>query len=390
MPISLSNAGWLATVTALMIVSCSDSATGPRADVPPAGVYVLQSVNGIPLPWGSISSGQTQAETLFVASDRSYFVAGLYATRGVGAYNVVKPPRTFQIAGDSVIAPELGASTPALLVHRGDTVLAHSSDGSATGVYVRVPTPAPPGPVASLVLKTSDTLLLMGGGPVDVQTLVHRGVDANGLWMTRPVPTVSFTPPPGWTANGSSVTPPADVESEATITLSSGQATTPLTLRSVLDLRRSKWRISWFCGGGLRKYPFYQPSTYRDSLSVSGAVDSIVYRRGDVSPSLDVVNPYRPPFDATVWFRPTIVQYLSSGEVQTSLPAAVGSMSVAIGRQAPDSIIYNPDHVIYGQHPLTESIAVASQSSPCVYTGGNLCSTDLYSSYRPAVLAQVP
>ncbi|MGI8547087.1 MAG: hypothetical protein ACR2M1_07100 [Gemmatimonadaceae bacterium] len=277
---------FLAALAASLIVgACSDS-TGPHITPPAAGVYVLRTINGASLPNDDVyPSYVTVAETLFVAPDHSYFVAGAYYARYVPSLYQVSPRHTFQISGDSVIAPTLGQGANGLggfgaaaITMLGDTVVASYLAGGITH-YVRVPAPPPPGPVASLVLTKTDTLLLQGG-TLDVQRLVLRGLDANGLWIAHPVPSVGLVPPAGWTASGTVLTAPAAGESEATIGIPSGHASTPLTVRSVIDLRTRKWRISWSCGSGLRKYPYANnpPSpVYRDSLSFAAAVDSVAY-----------------------------------------------------------------------------------------------------------------
>lgn len=158
---------YLAALTlSLIAVGCSDS-TAPRATPPAAGVYVLRSINGDTLPnsneWPSYV---TAAETLFVASDESYFVTGAYSARYVPGYYEVSPRYKFQISGDTVIAPALGQGGngpgsfgAAALSMKGDTLIANYLSGGSTR-YQHVPTPAPPGPVASLVLIRRDSLLV--------------------------------------------------------------------------------------------------------------------------------------------------------------------------------------------------------------------------------------
>jgi len=372
-------------LAASLVVSCSDS-TAPRATPPAAGVYVLRTIEGDSLPNNSVWPNYvTIAETLFVSPDNSYVVAGAYAARYVLSFYQVSPKRTFQISGDSVIATALGQGGngtggfgAAALSVVGDTLVATYFGGGITR-YVRVPTPAPPGPVSSLVLTTQDTLLVQGGA-LDVQLLVLRGLDANGLWIVRPAPTVSVAAPPGWTLSGSTLTAPATGESEAIIALASGHASTPLTVRSVIDLRTRNWRLSYACTNGLRKYAYnYPPTIFRDSLIIGGPVTSVTYYHpAESDPS--------PRYDAQIVVDATWVEYLSDGEVLTSR----APQTVTIRRQSPDSLIYPPAPVDYGVPSGPPTVGVVTQQTPRVYTGGDVCSKSLYASSRPVVLAEIP
>jgi hypothetical protein len=62
-------------------------------------------------------------------------------------------------------------------------------------MFTRVTNPTLPGPVVSLLLWNADTLLVQGG-TVDVQKLVRRRLDANGLWIVRPPRPVVLTETP--------------------------------------------------------------------------------------------------------------------------------------------------------------------------------------------------
>lgn len=369
----------------LFALACSDS-TAPRPHPPAPGVYVLRTLNGSSLPnEGVYPSIVTAAETLVVAPNESYTVAGAYYARYTTTYYQVTPSQAFRISGDTVFAPKLnqgangfGSFGEAVVTTRGDTLTANYPNG-ALAVFTRVANPTLPGPVASLLLWNADTLLVQGG-TVDVQKLVRRGLDANGVWIVRPPPAVSLTAPAGWTLSGTTLTAPATGESEATITLSSGQASTPLTVRSVFDLRTRNWRLSYACTSGLRKYGYNYPATiFRDSLIIGGPVTSVAYYHPAVSdPS--------PRYDAQLVVNATRVQYLSDGEVLTSQ----APQTVTIQRQAPDSLIYPPAPTDPSMPKGPPTVGVVTQQTPRVYTGGDLCPKDLYSSSRPVMLTEVP
>lgn len=380
-----------AAATLLALAACSDSTAPrprprPRPHLPAPGVYVLRTINGFSLPNdGVYPSIVTVAETLVVAPDESYRVAGAYYARYETTYYQVTPPQAFRVSGDTVFALRpnqgaygLGSFGEAVVTTRSDTLTANYPSGGLT-VFTRVANPTLPGPVASLLLWNADTLLVQGG-TVDVQKLVRRGLDANGLWIVRPPPTVSLTAPPGWTLSGSTLTAPATGESEAMITLGSGQASTPLTVRSVIDLRTRNWRLSYACTNGLRKYGYNYPATiFGDSLIVAGPVTSVTYYHPAVSdPS--------PRYDAQLVVDATRVQYLSDGEVLTSQ----APQTVTIQRQAPDSLIYPPAPVDYSMPTGPRTVGVVTQQTPRVYTGGDVCRKELYSSSRPVVLTEIP
>lgn len=160
----------LAALAASLIVgACSDS-IGPHVTPPAAGVYVLRTINGASLPNDAVyPSYVTVAETLFVATDHSYFVAGTYYARYAPSFHQVSPHHTFQISGDSLIAPALGQGAngsgsfgAAALTIQGDTLVAAYFSGGITR-YVRAPTT--PGSVASLMLTTPGTLLVQSFRP---------------------------------------------------------------------------------------------------------------------------------------------------------------------------------------------------------------------------------
>ena len=371
-----------AGATLFAVAACSDS-TAPRPHPPAPGVYVLRTLNGWPLPNADAYPGTvTVADTLVVAPDESYTVAGAYYARYETTYYWVTLPQAFRISGDTVFASRLNQSAgfydEAVVTTRGDTLTANYSSGELT-VFTRVAKPTLPGPVASLLLWNADPLLVQGG-TVDVQKLVRRGLDANGLWIARPPPAVSLTAPPGWTLSGSTLTAPATGESEAMITLASGQASTPLSVRSVIDLRTRNWRLSYACTNGLRKYGYgYLPTIFRDSLIVDGPVTSVTYYH-------PVVSDPSPRYDTKLVVDATWVQYLSDGEVVTSH----APQTVTIQRQAPDSLIYPPAPVNYSIPKGPPTVGVVTQQTPRVYTGGDVCEKSLYSSSRPVVLTQVP
>lgn len=369
----------------LALAACSES-TAPRPRPPAAGVYVLRTLNGSPLPDDNVYPAiVTVAETLVVAPDESYTVAGAYYARYMLTTYRVTAPQTFRTSGDSVFAPTLnqggngpGSFGEAVVTTRGDTLTA-VYPGSGFSVFTRVANPALPGPVASLLLWNADTLL-MQGGTVNVQPLVRRGLDANGLWIVRPPPAVSLTAPRGWTLSGTTLTAPDTGESEATITLTSGQASTPLTVRSVINLGTRNWRLSYACTDGLRKYGYNYPATiFRDSLIVSGPVTSVTYYHPAESDA-------SPRYDVQLAVNETWVQYLSDGEVLTSQ----GLETVTIQRQAPDSLIYPPTPVDDGVPHPPATVGVVTQQTPRVYTGGAVCPTDLYAGSRPVVLTEIP
>lgn len=367
-----------AGATLLALAACSDS-TAPRPHPPAPGVYVLRTLNGLTLPNDYAYPGTvTVAETLVVARDESYTVAGVYYERYATTYYQVTPPQAFRVSGDTVFAIRIGSFGEAVVTTRGDTLTANHLSGELK-VFTRVANPTLPGPAASLLLWNADTLLVQGG-TVDVQKLVRRGLDANGLWIVRPPPTVSLTAPAGWTFSGSTLTAPATGESEAMITLGSGQASTPLTVRSVIDLRTRNWRLSYACTEGLRKYGYNYPATiFRDSLTVTGPVTSVTYYHPVVSD---------PPrgYDAKLVVDATWVDYLSDGEVLTSHAA----QTVTIQRQAPDSLIYPPARVVFNVPAAPPTVGVVTQQTPRVYTGGDVCDKDTYASSRPVVLTEIP
>ena len=377
-----------AGATLFALVACSDaSAPRPQPHLPAPGVYALRSLNGAALPNdGVYPSIVTVAETLVVAQDESYTVAGAYYARySLTAYRVTAP-KTFRTSGDTVFAPSLnqgangvtGSFGEAIISTSGDTLTANYPSGGLA-VFERIVNPTLPGPVATLLLSNADTLLVQGG-TLDVQSLVRRGLDANGVWIVRPPPGVSLTAPAGWTLSGTTLTAPASGESEATITLTSGGASTPLTVRSVIDLRTRKWQLSYACTNGLRTYGYnYPPTIFRDSLIVSGPVTSVTYYHPTPSdPS--------PRYDVQLVVNETWVQYLSDGEVLTSQ----APKTVTIQRQAPDSLIYPPAPVPYGAPTPPRTVGLVTQQSPRVYTGGDVCDKALYASARPIVLTEVP
>lgn len=380
-----------AVATSLALVGCSDS-TAPRSQPQPPGpgVYVLRTINGASLPNdGVYPATVTVAETLIVAKDESYTVAGAYYARYALTSYQVTSPHTFRFSGDTVFAPTLnqganglGSFGEAIVTTRGDTLTATYPGGFPSGdgvtVFTRVANPTVPGPVASLLLWNADTLLVQGG-TVDVQGLVRRGLDVNGLWIVRPPPMVSLTAPPGWTLVGSLLTAPATGESEARITLTSGQASMPLTVRSVLDLRTRNWRISYACISGSTKTAYYPPSVFRDSLVVSGPVTSVTYYH-------PVVSDPSPRYDALLQVDATQLNYLSDGEVISSQ----GPLGVRIQRQAPDSLVYPPVPVAYGTPTPPTTVGTVTQQTPRVYTGGDLCDKRLYAITRPVVLMEIP
>lgn len=380
-----------AGATLLAFAACADS-TAPRVQShpqPPApGVYVLRTLNGSSLPNDAVyPSIVTVAETLIVAPDESYSVAGAYYARYMLTTYRITSSQAFRFSGDTVFAPTLnqgangfGSFGEAVVTTQGDTLTARYPDYPSSGVavFTHVANPTLPGPVASLLLWSADTLLVQGG-TVDVQALVRRGLDANGLWIVRPPPGVSLTAPPGWTLSGSTLTAPATGESEATITLTSGQASTPLTVRSVIDLRTRNWRLSYACTSGPQKSAYYPPNVFRDSLVVSGPVTSVTYYH-------PVTSDASPRYDANLAMDATLMEYLSDGEVVTSRV----SRGVRIQRQAPDSLIYPPVPVPYGTPTPPPTVGVVTQQTPRVYTGGDVCDKMLYANSRPVVLTEVP
>lgn len=381
----------LALAAVLGSIACSDAPTAPGPVMPAAGAYELVSVNGAPLPYGDLPGGAISAETLFVSHDRMMSTAGVYAVRYQGASYLRTHPIAFQSHADTLIAPGLGSpyvilgnplADPAILIIRGDTVFARNYyNTSGVMTFVRIANPLIPGPPVSLLLNVSDTLLFVGKS-VDVQGVVRRGVDGAGLWIARPVPSVSVAAPAGWAANGTVLTAPAS-ESEVTAQLSAGTASSPLTLRSVIDLSARHWTISWFCGSGTHRYAVQYPGVFADSISFSGSVDSVTYRHAAVYPAPG------PSLDARLSMHLTVVQLLSTGGMESFQGTGPSPSVASILRQAPDSIIYYTDPA-WGVRPTSQSVAIATKNSPRVYVGGNLCDLSEFASYRPAVLAEVP
>lgn len=72
-------------------------------------------------------------------------------------------------------------------------------------------------------------------------------------------------------------------------------------------------------------------------------------------------------------------------------PAAGSALAlVTVSRLAPDSVFYSLPAELYGAHPTQDSVAVATQRTPRIYTGGSFCATDSFGSYQPAILAELP
>jgi hypothetical protein len=317
--------------------ACKDAAgPGSLGTTLPARMYVLQG------PIGDAVSSTIQAETLYVESGLTYRLAGVYWERHVGArYEESGPFTAVRQSDGSLILPSIASGTRDVRaeVRKGSLVIqVHTLSGLTPAVYLAADPPPPSGPVASLVLTTSDTAI-RHRETLDIGELVVRGVDATGRWVRRPEVTV--VAPEGWPAAVDGVITAPSFDATGEVELRADGSVTRLRIAAVPDLRNMHWRLSYSCD-----QPFDEDfrSIIGDSAAMDLVVDSARYAPpGPFNyqgfPFLDQGYYMKPWAAAAAYAQGTLTRWYREQPEVTEV-----SLPVAVIVQRADSIVLNPPH----------------------------------------------